>query len=59
MKAGDLYISQGTDRVQKGHTIVIIKVNRQSRIVDAIIISNNERGCFTKGYIERNYRRAE
>ena len=59
MKAGDLYISDGTGLALKGHTIVITKVNRQSRIVDAIIISNNERGCFTKGYIERNYRRAQ
>ena len=59
MKAGDLYISQGTDRVQKGHMIVIIKLSRQSRIVDAIIINNNKRGSFTKGYIERNYRRVQ
>lgn len=59
MKVGDLYISQGTHLVQKGHTIMITKANRQSRIVDAIIINKNERGCFTKGYIERNYRRVQ
>ena len=57
MKVGDLYISQGTNRVQKGHTIVITNLRRQDRIVDAIIVNSNKRGCFTKGYIERNYRR--
>jgi hypothetical protein len=57
MKVGDLYISQGTNRVQKGHTIVITNLSRQDRIVEAIIVNINSRGSFTKGYIERNYRR--
>mgnify|MGYP001178897539 CR=1 FL=1 len=57
MKTGDLYISQGTDRVQKGHTLVITNLSRQDRIVDAFIVNNNKRGSFTKGYIDRNYRR--
>lgn len=59
MKVGDLYVSQGTDRVQKGHTLVITKLSRQSRIVDAIIVNSNKHGSFTIGYIERNYRRAQ
>ena len=57
MKVGDLYISKPNTVAPKGHTIVITKMNRESRIVDAIIINTNKRGCFTKGYIERNYRR--
>ena len=57
MKVGDLYVSKPNTVAPKGHTIVITKVNRESRIVDAIIINTNKRGCFTKGYIERNYRR--
>ena len=56
MKEGDLYISQGTDRVRKGHTIVITKLRRQSRIVDVIIVNSNKCGSFTKGYVERHYR---
>lgn len=59
MKVGDLYISQGTNRVQKGHTIVITNLSRQDRIVEAIIVNSNSRGSFTKGYIERNYRRQD
>jgi len=57
MKVGDLYISQGTDRVQKGHTLVITNLSRQDRIVEAFIVNNNKSGPFTKGYIERNYSR--
>ena len=59
MKEGDLYISQGTDRVQKGHMILITKLSRHGRRVDAIIVNSNKYGCFTKGYVERNYRRME
>lgn len=59
MKVGDLYISKRNTIAPKGHTIVITKINRESRIVYAIIINSNNRGSFTKGYIERNYRRVK
>lgn len=59
MKVGDLYVSKPNTVAPKGHTIVITKLNRQSRIVDAIIVNSNKRGSFTIGYIERNYRRAQ
>lgn len=59
MKEGDLYISQGTDRVRKGDTIVITKLSRQGRIVAATSITRNECGCFTKGYVEQHYRRIQ
>jgi hypothetical protein len=59
MKVGDLYISKPNTVAPKGHTIVITKMNRESRIVDAIIINTSKHGCFTQGYIERNYRRAQ
>jgi hypothetical protein len=59
MKVGDLYISKPRTMAPKGHTIVITKVNTESHIVDTIVVNTNRRGCFTKGYIERNYRRAQ
>ena len=59
MKVGDLYISQGTARVQKGHTIVITKLSRHGRMVNAIIVNTNRDGCFTRGYVEQNYTRKQ